>query len=598
MIGQKLAVSKKKEKFWPAVPPWIILGIFAVLFPIFGYMAFENINRQKHQSTRLLLEKGAALIRSFEAGTRTGIMGMKNLVGFELQRLLAETAQQPDIIYIIVADVNGTILAHSNTDFIGKPLPKNLDMEAIARQKKVLFRIIETDKGKNIFEVFRQFAPTSESKVMQRMYMMFNVSKKEAAVEAQQQLNYSPPELCIFVGLDMTSVEEARWTDALHTAIMACILLFIGLSGIVVLFLAHGYRAAQTSLSRIKAFSDTLVENIPIGLLAIDTRNRIASLNPIAKSVLGYSFDWIGKEAKIVLPETLWKQVERLEKNQELLEKEIECDVGKDKFIPLEICGSPLKDEGGDISGYVLLFKDLTEIRSLRKEIIRGQRLASVGRLAAGVAHEIRNPLSSIKGFATYFSERYKDSEEDNETASVMIQEVNRLNRVVGQLLELSRPIIIKRKPEPVNDLIKNSLVLVQRQADDNRITIEKHLPEISPIACLDADKISQVLLNLYLNGIEAMKTNSHGGTLSVFLSELVKKDKIEIRISDTGYGIKNETLSHIFDPFFTTRPSGTGLGLAIVHNIMEAHNGDIKVESKFGEGTTIILRLPPEDSK
>lgn len=570
-----------------------------VLFPIFGYMAFEDINRQKQQSTRLLLEKGAALIRSFEAGTRTGLMGMHKRGGFELQQLLAETAQQPDIVYIIVADVNGIILAHSNTDFIGKTLPKDLNIKTIAHQKTVMYRIIETGRDKNIFEVFRQFAPTGRSSNMQHLSMLFNFHGNEAGSEAVKELDVSPPELCIFVGLDMSLVKEARRADAFHTVMMAFILLLIGLSGIVVLFLTHGYRATRAYLSRIKAFSDTLVENLPIGLLAIDNRNQIVSLNPVAKSILGYSFDQNRVDnAQTVLPDELWKQIDRLETNQKLPEKEIECTVGNGRYVPLEISGAPLKDEEGSITGYVILFKDLSEVRSLRKEIARSQRLASVGRLAAGVAHEIRNPLSSIKGFATYFRERYQSSAEDNETASVMIQEVNRLNRVVDQLLELSRPISIKRKPERINDMINNSLMLIQHQTTDHSITIEKHLPEISPLSRLDSDKISQVLLNLYLNAIEAMKNINNKKMLSISVSNLTEKDKIEIRISDTGSGMDSKILSRIFDPFFTTRSSGTGLGLSIVYNIMEAHGGDIRVESKSGEGSTILLRLPREDIK
>ena len=427
--------------------------------------------------------------------------------------------------------------------------------------------------------------------------MMFDFDNSEARFQNYGRRNYSPPGLSIFVGLDMTAMEKARRADAFHTVIMAVVLLFIGLAGIFLLFLAQGYRTTRASLSRIKEFSDTIVENMPIGLLAIDNQKRIASLNHIAELILGYSFDQIvGKEANKVLPDELWKQVKRLELNQGLLEKEIDCPIGKDKVIPLEISGAPLKNEAGNNSGYVMLFKDLSEVRSLRKEIVRNQRLASVGRLAAGVAHEIRNPLSSIKGFATFFKERYKDSTEDNENASVMIQEVERLNRVVGQLLELARPISIERKPERVNDLIKDSLMVVQRQAADNRVIIKTDLPENSPVAGLDSDRISQMLLNLYLNAIEAMKTNNGGGILSVRLSQLVGKKKIEIRVSDTGNGIDSETLSHIFDPFFTTRSSGTGLGLAIVHNIIEAHNGEIKAESQPGEGTTIILRLPLEN--
>jgi two-component system sensor histidine kinase HydH len=140
--------------------------------------------------------------------------------------------------------------------------------------------------------------------------------------------------------------------------------------------------------------------------------------------------------------------------------------------------------------------------------------------------------------------------------------------------------------------------MLIQHQATDHSITIEKHLPENSPLARLDSDKISQVLLNLYLNAIEAMKNNNNKKMLSISVSNLTEKDKIEIRISDTGSGMDSKILSRIFDPFFTTRSSGTGLGLSIVYNIMEAHGGDIRVESKSGEGCTILLRLPLEDIK
>ncbi|NJL60094.1 MAG: histidine kinase, partial [Desulfobacteraceae bacterium] len=147
----------------------------------------------------------------------------------------------------------------------------------------------------------------------------------------------------------------------------------------------------------------------------------------------------------------------------------------------------------------------LSEIRELRKEVHKNQRLASLGLLAAGVAHEIRNPLSSVKGFATYFKERYQHIPEDQYIADIMIQEVDRLNRVVTQLLEFARPIKLFTKPTCINTLVRDSLKLIERQAREKNIGIETRFLSQPERVGIDSDKISQVLLNLYLNAIEAM---------------------------------------------------------------------------------------------
>ncbi len=584
------------KRFWSRIPPWFIVGAAAVLFPIFGYMTFENIHRQKQYGTRLLLEKGAALIRSFEAGTRSGIMGGQK-GEFELQRLLKETAQQPDIRYLLVAGVDGSILAHSDTAFIGTKLDRGMDLAGISRQQTVLYRIANDAKGTKIFEVFRRFSPTGGLWAFGSAKAVFNQLFNN---KVEPEEDFKPPPLIIFVGLDMTSVEEARESDMYHTIVMGVALLFIGFAGILMLFLAQNYQAARASLSKIKAFSDTLVENMPIGLLAIDNEKRIASLNNVAEDLLGASFERISKKhAMEVLPENLWKELERIENGAGFLEREIECPAaGCKEFMTLEVSAAPLKDEHGAILGYVLLFKDLTEVKSLRKEIARSQRLASVGRLAAGVAHEIRNPLSSIKGFATYFKERYKDVAEDRETAEILIQEVDRLNRVVGQLLELARPVAVVKSLVSADDLVRGSLQVILRQAEKCRISVESEIPDCFPDLFVDEDKIRQVLLNLYLNAIDSMKDGNGKRALSVSLHHVKAEKRIEIRIADSGTGICEGDLSHIFDPFFTTKSSGSGLGLAIVHNIMEAHQGEIKVQSSGGNGTTIMLKFPAEEAE
>jgi two-component system sensor histidine kinase HydH len=333
---------------------------------------------------------------------------------------------------------------------------------------------------------------------------------------------------------------------------------------------------------------------MPIGLIALDDQRRIAAFNVTAESVLQREYrEVIGKEAEQVLPQELCKELNCPEIQEQVIEKEINCTVGDGKIVPLEIGASLLEDENETFLGYVILFKDLTEVRSLRREIERSRRLASVGSLAAGVAHEIRNPLSSIKGFATYFKERYQHVPEDKETAGIMIQEVDRLNRVVSQLLEFARPIKVSPLPTSLPDFIDDSVKLVQQQAQEKQITVRNTTSSQMKKVSVDPDRINQVLLNLYLNAIESMDA---GGELDVQLSYINGDKNIEIQVSDTGCGIQKDDLAKIFDPYYTTKSSGTGLGLAIAHNIVEAMGGTIKVESQPGKGTTFSLLLPSPD--
>jgi two-component system sensor histidine kinase HydH len=287
----------------------------------------------------------------------------------------------------------------------------------------------------------------------------------------------------------------------------------------------------------------------------------------------------------------------RTSQHDSIIEKEIDCTVEDGKVVPLEIGVSRLEDENKTALGYVILFKDLTEVRLLRREIERSRRLASVGRLAAGVAHEIRNPLSSIKGFATYFKERYQDKPQDQQTATIMIQEVDRLNRVVSQLLEFARPINIKPQPTNLNSLIDDSIKLIENQAGQKDIAIKTVISNPVPEIMIDPDRLNQVLLNFYLNAIESIDT---GCELKVELSSNSETEGMAIKISDTGCGITPEDLPKIFDPYYTTKSSGTGLGLAIAHNIIEAIGGQIVVESRPGRGTVfrIILPEPTKDER
>ncbi len=568
----------KKKPFWLAVPSWIILGSLAILIPLFTLMTMQSINAQRELTTQLLFEKGDALVRSFEAGARTGL-GMK-WGSFEIQKLLIDTAQQPGVDYLIVTDLKGKILADSDPTMVGETYGSELESLRETKTGQAFWRRITRteqsepggpEKTENTFEV----------------YHYFSLSDSDA------------PDAVIFLGLDMDPVLAARNQDIMRTVVIAAVLLLLSIAGILFLLLAQAYRSARSSLARAEAMSETLIRNMPIGLVALDLSGRFVSMNEAAGSLLGVESESLeGRGSAEILPGALQDAIASVLRNsgsspgtgsgRDTFAAEAQCRVGGRENATLEIMAALMRDDDGEPLGAVALFRDLTEIRQLREEIARSQRLASIGNLAAGVAHEIRNPLSSIKGFATYFKERYRDNPEDSGTAQIMIEEVDRLNRVISQLLELARPSGVRLETRDVCDLIRHVLVLVRRQAEAGAIELIAHMPDCPAFAEIDQDKMEQALLNVFLNAVQASPVN---GAVSVTVEK--EGGRVRIGIADEGKGISEQDLPRIFDPYFTTKPSGTGLGLAIVSKIVEAHRGEVRAVSREGQGTKIEISIP-----
>ncbi|EMY7928891.1 MULTISPECIES: two-component system sensor histidine kinase ZraS [Klebsiella] len=227
--------------------------------------------------------------------------------------------------------------------------------------------------------------------------------------------------------------------------------------------------------------------------------------------------------------------------------------------------------------------------QQLQEAMARKEKLLALGHLAAGVAHEIRNPLSSIKGLAKYFAERTPPGGEAQELALVMAKEADRLNRVVSELLELVRPAHLNYQPVDINALIHHSLQLVSQDAQSRGIALQfTPRPELTSIKA-DPDRLNQVLLNLYLNAMQAI---GRGGVIHVSASE-ADRQRVKIVVKDSGKGMSDEELQAIFTPYFTTKADGTGLGLAVVQNIIEQHGGTIRAESQPGAGAIFTLWLP-----
>jgi two-component system sensor histidine kinase HydH len=589
--------NQQKKYLWLSSAPWAILAALAVLAPIVFFLANKTIKEDKKNMTRLMVEKGAALIRSFEAGARTGMMGM-GWGGAQLQQLLVETAKQPDILYLVVTGPDGVAVADSDPDQIGKKYEPASQVVFGKQSEKVRWHLVKTEKNVMAFEVYTRFKPIRGMPAwghMRHHGMMMQGPWSQGDWPGRGQDKFEDdghgPDLYIFVGLDMSAMESARVEARRHTVAMALVVFLVGLAVLTSLFLAQGYKLVSRALAKVRAFSDQVVENLPVGLIATDEKGKVAAYNQTAEAILAIPGNKIlAESAAKVLPEELWQLTERLKNKGTVVEEEIECQTPSGDGVPLKVSGAVLHGEDEGFLGYVFIFRDLVEVRRLQQEVERTRRLASLGSLAAGVAHEIRNPLSSVKGFATYFRDKLKDSPQDRDTATTMIQEVERLDRVIGQLLEFARPSTLKIKPVRINDLIQHSLKLIEGDAHRKGIEVKADIPPDLPEVPLDGDRINQVLLNLYLNGLQAM---DEGGLLQVKVSRVDARKLTTITVADNGRGIDRADQERIFDPYFTTKPDGTGLGLAIVHKILDAHGGTIKVRSQPGAGTRIIINLP-----
>lgn len=550
----------KKKRFDISV--WAAVSAITVLVMMLGMMIFMQSQQRKDQAVILFVEKGATLIRSFEAALRGPIDRKEE--EFYLQKLVMETAQQPDIDYLIVTNSEGRILADSDPSMVGRPYGLDLDVKKVGASGDIRWRQTANPEGAGTFEVYRGFSPRQ--------------------TEGLQEDRRS---FLVFVGFNMGKIEKASREDMIRIVIRAMVLMLIGSLAIVSLFLVQAYRLTRSSLSRLTVFSEALVKHMPVGILAVDQAGKIVTCNVQAQELFsGACADATGKKAADLLPVQMSQLLERIDEKKRLAEEDIVLPSGKEGNQVWEAVAAAFS--GDDVpESKILLVRNVTAIRQMEKEVARSRHLHAIGSLAAGVAHEIRNPLSSIKGFAVYFKQRLSGNKEDEETADIMIAETERLNRVISQLLEFARPLTLKKEPTDMMDLVRHTIKLVEVEARKSGVEIDVQGEERPMNAEIDPDKVKQVLLNVFLNSLSAM---TEGGRLSVRLE--AQKESVEVTVSDTGAGIRENDLPRIFDPYYTSKPAGTGLGLAVVQKIMEAHGGAVKVESKEGRGTKVTLRF------
>jgi len=347
----------------------------------------------------------------------------------------------------------------------------------------------------------------------------------------------------------------------------------------------------------LRVIQDHILRSVGSGIVTMNMAGEITSWNNAAEQITGYRFEDARNNWKSIFGDSikgLFGQTDDLKEHPVRFEGQIVKRDGSNAV--LGFTASLLKDDLDAVRGIILTFQDITRIVVMEEQMRRQERLASVGSLAAGIAHEIRNPLASISGSIQMLQGELDLEDDHRNLMDIVLRETDRLNTIITEFLDYARPRSGLRERLDLQSLLQETIVLFKNSRDFRAgIDIRSAIAPQMTVAG-DSQRLRQVFWNLLINAAQAISDN---GAISVSASPGMgdHSDEVIIRISDTGAGITEEHLQSIFDPFFTTKTNGTGLGLAIVYSIIEDHGGSIDVKSGSGKGSIFTICLPISDA-
>lgn len=356
-------------------------------------------------------------------------------------------------------------------------------------------------------------------------------------------------------------------------------------------------KAYLSELAREKGFLETLFNVFREGVIVTDTEGRVLYVNRAAGDFFGTPPpDWLGKPLGDVVRGLAWQE---LSGRGGVVSRDLEVFYPENRLLNFYCV--PVYEEGetgGAQVGSAIILRDTTETRRATEEAMENERLSAVTLLAAGVAHEIGNPLNSLDIHLQLLQRRVrklpaKSRAEIEETLQVTRQEVARLDHIITQFLRAIRHQPPVLRPGNLNEVVRDCLAFLETEIRDRDVLVETELQPSLPLIPMDADQMKQVVFNVVRNALQAMKT---GGILRV--STEASEHSVLMTFADTGGGMPPEVITRIFEPYFTTKAGGTGLGLFIVRRIVRAHGGEVSIESMPGKGLILSIRLPRDDQR
>ncbi len=359
---------------------------------------------------------------------------------------------------------------------------------------------------------------------------------------------------------------------------------------------------ATRAIVDLKNFNESIIQNVSSGLLTVDFNGRILFANWASQSILGLKTeDLMQRNMEDVFGTRTATVMMRPSDEIDVApgNSEIEYLTPLGATIYLGFTTTVRYDSHNQMAGYIISFRDITQIKEMRATISRMDRLVSLGMITSAIAHEIRNPLAGIKTMAQALEREIEENDSRSEYVHRIIRQINRLNDLLKAFLSYSKPVRPERQYCSLNAIVRDVKGLVRERCQADRIEFTEFYEEGLPALFVDENQMEQVLINLVINAMDAVGQNGHIAVEARVVHRSIpphfrgERETIEIRVKDSGRGIPPDVVKNIFDPFFTTKASGIGLGLSIVYRIVHEHGGEVFVESKENAGSTFVILLP-----
>jgi PAS domain S-box-containing protein len=561
-----------------------------------------------------------------------------------LEQQVGRLAREEDVVYVILLDREGFVAAHSRrSDLQGQRLTDPISRKAWEADEALIQPGVDPHQG-NIIEVAIPVFPTAERDKWGTVRVAISLQAMYGEIQRTQLTIFIFGIAAALVGCLAALILARRITSPLEELRAGALAVAggdlahrlevrsadeIGELATTFNHMTNDLQAQQTALqeanleldtqlrevSNLERYNARILASMTNGLVTLNMEGRIIKWNDMATRITGYAISEVEgqlcQELFTSNPSFTRLLLDGIQGKGVWWDRGVSFIRSDGREVPLEINTSLLEDDTGQTTGLLGIFRDLSLVRELEQRLRRADRLAAVGRMAAMVAHEIKNPLVALKTFVDMVPHRAKDPAFIARFQDIVPKEVDRVNTIMEELLELSRPPRISPRPLHVHEVIARCVALYEQQAAERGIRIVQELtPGLAQVRA-DPEYLSRAVGNLAINAIQAMTA---GGKLTIrtgsgvpwqsTLGEMTAhvdlgtaadtaQEFVFIRLADTGTGMTPEQLDSLFTPFFTTKEKGTGLGLALTHKIIEEHQGHLHVESQFGSGSTFTILLP-----